>query len=46
MDDDEEHLVVLVRARVLRAEHVVERQVRGVREGGGMFGHGRHLAGV
>jgi len=46
VDDDEEHLVVLVRARVLRPEDVVERQVGGVGEGGGSFGHGRHLAGV
>ena len=27
VDHDEQHLVVLVRARVLRSQHVVERQV-------------------
>ena len=37
MDDDEQHLVVLVRARPLRAEHLVEREVgrcRSVRRSG------------
>src|SRR5260370_39566162 len=31
VDDDEEHLVVLVGARLLRGQHLVEREIRRVR---------------
>jgi hypothetical protein len=40
VDDDEQHLVVLARARPLCAEDLVERKVRRVGEGGGRLGHG------
>ena len=39
VDDDEEHLVVLVRARSLRAQDLVEREVGRVGQGLGLLGH-------
>ena len=39
VDDDEEHLVVLVRARPLCPEELVEREVGRVGQGLGLLGH-------
>ena len=44
VDDDEEHLVVQVRQRLLRGEKLVERQIIGIGHAGGRCGHAPRLS--